>query len=120
MSNSIATAGGADSRQAARRIDDERALAAPPNRAAADCARADARSDRIAALALIVILAIIAMALLAPVLPLASPTKAKFSAKLLPPFTNGHILGTDQLGRDTLSRLVWGARVSLTVGAWPP
>lgn len=75
------------------------------------------RTDRVAVIALLVIVAIVLVALLAPVLPLASPTKTKFSAKLLPPLTNGHLLGTDQLGRDTLSRLVWGARVSLTVGA---
>ena len=74
------------------------------------------RSDRVAALAILVILAIVVVALLAPVLPLASPTKAKFSQKLLPPLSEGHILGTDQLGRDTLSRLIWGARVSLVVG----
>jgi peptide/nickel transport system permease protein len=75
------------------------------------------RRDRIAAAALIVVLLVVAIALLAPVLPIVSPTKTKFSAKLLPPLTKGHILGTDQLGRDILSRLIWGARVSLTVGA---
>lgn len=75
------------------------------------------RRDRIAAAALIVVILVVLLALLAPVLPLASPTKAKFSAKLEPPFTTGHLLGTDQLGRDILSRLIWGARVSLTVGA---
>ena len=33
----------------------------------------------------------------------------------LPPFTGGHILGTDQIGRDLLSRLMDGARISMTV-----
>lgn len=33
----------------------------------------------------------------------------------LPPFTGGHLLGTDQLGRDLLSRLLDGARISITV-----
>jgi peptide/nickel transport system permease protein len=74
------------------------------------------RRDRIAAAALIIVVIIVALAFLAPVLPLASPTKAKFSAKLLPPFSPDHLLGTDQLGRDMLSRLIWGARVSLAVG----
>ena len=75
------------------------------------------RRDRFAAAALLMVLAIVAVALLAPALPLPSPTKAKFSDKLLPPLTAGHLLGTDQLGRDLLSRLVWGARVSLRIGA---
>ncbi len=43
------------------------------------------RRDRIAVAALFIIVIIIIFALLAPVLPLASPTKAKFSVKLLPP-----------------------------------
>src|SRR5262249_46273181 len=33
-----------------------------------------------------------------------------------PPGTAGHLLGTDDLGHDTLTRLIWGARVSLSVG----
>lgn len=39
-----------------------------------------------------------------------------FSARLLPPLTDGHIAGTDQLGRDVWGRMLLGARVSLTVG----
>ncbi len=74
------------------------------------------RRDRIAAAALIVVLAIVLMALLAPVLGLDSPTKTNFGDRLLPPLSPDHILGTDQLGRDVLSRLVWGARVSLLIG----
>ncbi len=74
------------------------------------------RRDRIAAAALIVVLGIVLMALLAPVLGLDSPTKTNFGDRLLPPLSPDHILGTDQLGRDVLSRLVWGARVSLLIG----
>lgn len=39
-----------------------------------------------------------------------------FGARLLPPLTDGHIAGTDQLGRDVWGRMLLGARVSLTVG----
>lgn len=59
------------------------------------------------------------VALLAPVLGLPSPTKTQLSAQGLPPFSPGHLLGTDQLGRDTLSRLVWGARPALISGVLP-
>lgn len=38
-------------------------------------------------------------------------------ASLLPPMTDGHILGTDHLGRDILARMISGARVSLAIAA---
>ena len=56
-------------------------------------------------------------ALAAPVLAPHDPVKGDFSQGLKPPGTAGHPLGTDQLGRDTLSRVLYGARVSLVVGA---
>ncbi|WP_158632070.1 dipeptide/oligopeptide/nickel ABC transporter permease/ATP-binding protein [Micromonospora sp. Llam0] len=54
--------------------------------------------------------------LLAPVLAPADPAANDLSASLLPPSAD-HLLGTDQLGRDQLSRLLHGARISLTVTA---
>ncbi|MDN3622203.1 dipeptide/oligopeptide/nickel ABC transporter permease/ATP-binding protein [Methylobacterium isbiliense] len=57
-----------------------------------------------------------AVALAAPLLPLADPNATAPAARLLPPFTPGAWLGTDALGRDLLARLVWGTRVSLAVG----
>jgi peptide/nickel transport system permease protein len=75
------------------------------------------RRDRFAAVALLAIVAIVLVALLAPALPLPSPTKTNFGDRLQPPLSPGHLFGTDQLGRDVLSRIVWGARVSLVVGA---
>jgi peptide/nickel transport system permease protein len=44
------------------------------------------------------------------------PSQADFSKKLLPPMTEGHILGTDQLGRDILSRMIHGTKISLIIG----
>jgi peptide/nickel transport system permease protein len=59
---------------------------------------------------------IVALALSAPVLPLMSPEAQRISQSLQPPGAAGYLLGTDDLGRDMLSRLIWGARVSLAVG----
>lgn len=54
------------------------------------------------------------LALLAPVLPIPSPTETVTSPFHAP--TGGHLLGADTNGRDVLSREIWGARQSLTVG----
>jgi len=62
------------------------------------------------------LVAIVALALLASVLPLPSPETQRISQSLQPPGAAGYVLGTDDLGRDMLSRVLWGARVSLTVG----
>ncbi len=59
---------------------------------------------------------IVVIVLLAPVLPLANPDAADAVHRLQPPFSSGHIFGTDQVGRDILSRLIWGTGVSLAVG----
>lgn len=57
------------------------------------------------------------VAIFAQVLPLASPTGSELGSRLRPPSLDGpNFLGTDQLGRDLLSRIVYGARVSLLVG----
>ncbi|MGA2128754.1 MAG: ABC transporter permease [Xanthobacteraceae bacterium] len=61
------------------------------------------------------LLLVIAAALLADLLPLDSPTDMDMLGRRLPPGAE-HWLGTDALGRDVLSRLVFGARVSLTIG----
>jgi peptide/nickel transport system permease protein len=63
-----------------------------------------------------VVVSLMAIAALAPVLPLADPNTIHPSRRLAPPLSVGYALGSDHLGRDLLSRLVWGARVSLMVG----
>jgi peptide/nickel transport system permease protein len=55
-------------------------------------------------------------ALLAPVLPLDPPNKSFASIVSQGPGTDGHLLGGDALGRDILSRMVWGGRASLLLG----
>lgn len=65
------------------------------------------------------ILLIVLLAALAPLLPIPSPTDIDFLAKRALPSAE-HWLGTDNLGRDELARLIWGARVSLIVGLLAP
>jgi ABC-type dipeptide/oligopeptide/nickel transport system permease subunit len=57
---------------------------------------------------------IIVIAIAAPVLPLYPPLKSDFRAMTKPP-NERHWLGTDQIGRDALSRVVFGSRASLTI-----
>jgi len=55
--------------------------------------------------------------ILAPWLPIANPNElGGIDKQLVAPFTHGSILGTDANTRDVLSRTIWGARASLTIG----
>jgi peptide/nickel transport system permease protein len=54
--------------------------------------------------------------ILAQVLPLPDANFQDLGARRLPPLTDGHLFGTDQLGRDLLSRVLHGGQVSLTIG----
>jgi peptide/nickel transport system permease protein len=58
--------------------------------------------------------AIVVMAVAAPALAPHNPLKSNFRVMTKPPSTQNYF-GTDQIGRDTLSRVVWGSRASLTV-----
>jgi peptide/nickel transport system permease protein len=62
---------------------------------------------------------VVVAAVLANFLPIQNPTQMDMLARRLPPDAQ-HWLGTDGLGRDMLSRLVFGARTSLTVGLLAP
>jgi peptide/nickel transport system permease protein len=66
-----------------------------------------------------VVLLIMLSALCAPLLAPADPYQTSMMARLKPFGYKGHILGTDELGRDMLSRLLYGGRVSLTMGMVP-
>ena len=63
----------------------------------------------------------VAVAVTAPWIAPAKPTQLDLRARLAPPAwvdggKSNHILGTDNVGRDVLSRVIWGSRISLTVG----
>ena len=63
----------------------------------------------------IVVMLLFAVSLLAPWIAPYDPSTIDLKHVLAPP-SLGHPLGTDQLGRDVLSRMIWGARISLKVG----
>lgn len=75
--------------------------------------------DRGALAAAIFLLLIAAAVVFAPVLSAYSPDEADNLARNAPIGTAGHLLGTDQQGRDMLARLLYGGRVSLIVGVVP-
>lgn len=77
------------------------------------------RTSKSAIVGVAIVLGVLLAALLAPVLGLPDPTHTNLSEQQLGLFSPGHLLGTDQLGRDTLSRLVWGARPALVAGVLP-
>jgi peptide/nickel transport system permease protein len=73
-------------------------------------------NNRLATGGLVILVVMVLLALLAPLLPLADPNATAPANRLIRPLSEGHLLGTDALGRDILSRILWGLRVSLAVG----
>lgn len=77
------------------------------------------RRDTAASVSLIFLLIVILTALAAPWISPSDPYEAVNSLRNAPPGTPGFLLGADSDGRDVLSRLIWGGRISLTVGVVP-
>jgi ABC-type dipeptide/oligopeptide/nickel transport system permease subunit len=69
--------------------------------------------QRTAVVALFVLVLIVSVAVFAAQLAPHDPNAQNLRANLLPPGSSGHLLGTDNLGRDVVSRLMYGARFSL-------
>lgn len=65
--------------------------------------------------ALAVVLTVVVVALLAPIVAPHDPLAQDVANKLRPAGTPGHLLGTDQFGRDSLSRLIYGAQIEIVV-----
>jgi ABC-type dipeptide/oligopeptide/nickel transport system permease subunit len=104
---------------------------APPVPQSADSKRAPGRRlgqaiaelwhDKTGFFGLLLVLLFVLTALLAPLLAPFDPSTQSLDLRLVPPFWQhggslSHPLGTDQLGRDMLSRVIYGSRVSLLVG----
>ncbi|MCL4541977.1 MAG: ABC transporter permease, partial [Chloroflexi bacterium] len=73
------------------------------------------RQNRMAMLALVVVILLCLMAIFAPLIAPYDPTKLMPGGSNQPP-NSRYLLGTDSVGRDELSRLIYGARISLSVG----
>lgn len=74
------------------------------------------RENQLAVIGLAIILGLVLVAALAPLLAPHSPYVGDLAgARLLPPGSPGYLLGTDDQGRDILSRLIYGSRLTLTV-----
>jgi peptide/nickel transport system permease protein len=72
-------------------------------------------SRKVVLIGAVIIALMILVAIFAPLLAPYDPYQNNLSEHLLPP-SRAHLLGTDNLGRDTLSRLIFGSRTSLMVG----
>jgi peptide/nickel transport system permease protein len=81
--------------------------------------RARVGRDVYTMLCIAVLLVLSCAAILAPWLGLDDPAAANTANRLLPLGSPGHLLGTDELGRDMLSRLIYGGRLSLAMGVLP-
>lgn len=73
------------------------------------------RRNPSAILGAVLVLFFFAVAVLAPFLPVPGPTETDWLAVRKPP-SAAHLFGTDEIGRDVLSRMIWGAQASLLAG----
>jgi peptide/nickel transport system permease protein len=73
-------------------------------------------SNKLALFGTLVVMSLFIVSWLAPVISPHDPDKINVTSRFKAPGTPGHPLGTDSLGRDVLSRMIWGSRVSLKVG----
>src|SRR5262245_59011388 len=96
------------------------ASASPESRPAPEAPRSRAggrlRRSRLALVGFAIVGLTALVGLVAPLLVTADPVVMDFGALLKGPSLT-HPLGTDQFGRDVLARLVWGARLSVSIGA---
>jgi peptide/nickel transport system permease protein len=90
-----------------------------PNRSYWHVVARQLRQEPVAMVSAVVLLLIICAAVFAPWLAPADPFKASMLKRLLPIGSPGYWLGTDELGRDMVTRLMYGGRLSLLMGVVP-
>ena len=90
------------------------AFATPPSSSRTRSGVRLAKQNPIGVIGLVIIVAVTVLAILAPLLAPADPT-AQIARRLLEP-SSDHLMGTDELGRDVFSRILFGSRISLYVG----
>lgn len=73
------------------------------------------RRNPLAMTGLVIIMVLLLVAALAPLLAPYNPLEQDLNRRLLPPFSSGHLLGTDDFGRDMLSRIIYGSRITLYI-----
>jgi peptide/nickel transport system permease protein len=103
-------------------VQDQRLLVAAADTEPVDQTSPRGELSRLPWIPFAIIAALVLIAVFAPLIAPQSPTEQSLPDKLRPPVwedggSRTHLLGTDALGRDMLSRLVYGARVSLTAAA---
>ena len=77
------------------------------------------REDKITIVVIVLLVAIVLSAVLAPLLTPHDPLRTSVLKRLKPIGTEGHWLGTDEIGRDLWTRMVYGGRLSLLCGVLP-
>lgn len=83
--------------------------------------RRSLRRNKVAQVAVVILCCVVVVGIVGPLIAPYDPAAQDLTARLKPPFwlaghVPGHPLGTDNLGRDVLSRVIYGTRVSLLVG----
>ena len=73
------------------------------------------RTNALAFIGALAVLGVLLMAMAAPVIAPHDPLEAETSDRFLPPGNSKYLLGTDFLGRDVLSRIIFGSRISLLI-----
>ncbi len=75
--------------------------------------------DKVTMLCLFVLAVMFVVIVFAPLIAPYDPYVGSMIRRLKPPGTEGHLLGTDELGRDMLTRLIYGGRLSWFIGIMP-
>ena len=75
------------------------------------------RRNPLAMLGLSIVAVLLLMAAFAPWIATHDPIAQDLTQRLIPPLTDGHLMGTDEFGRDIFSRVVYGSRITLYIVA---